>query len=128
MIPFKPVIEDPRPGAFLIEHPSEIYKSGKFKQAPWIVGLNTGDGALRAAGLVANPHLLEELDEDFNTLVPMSLEYEEYTDEIEDVTKKIREFYFGNKKLDESVKNELVNVSTILVTYLIMLTTFLTIT
>lgn len=50
MIPFKPVIEPNLEGAFLTEHPTDIIKSGKASDVPWITGLNTEDGVLRAAG------------------------------------------------------------------------------
>lgn len=50
MIPFKPVIEPRVEGAFLTEHPADIIKSGKSAQIPWVTGINTEDGALRAAG------------------------------------------------------------------------------
>lgn len=50
MIPFKPVVEPKVKDAFLTESPEVLVRSGKFAQVPWIVGLNTDDGALRAAG------------------------------------------------------------------------------
>lgn len=50
MIPFRPVVEPNLDGAFLAEDPEEIIKSGKVAQVPWITGINTEDGTLRAAG------------------------------------------------------------------------------
>lgn len=50
MIPFKPVIEAKVEGAFLTEHPADIIKAGKAAAVPWVTGINTEDGALRAAG------------------------------------------------------------------------------
>lgn len=50
MIPFRPVIEPNLEGAFLVEDPEEIIKSGRSAQVPWITGINTEDGTLRAAG------------------------------------------------------------------------------
>lgn len=51
MIPFKPVVEPSYKDAFMTKEPKEVFKSGDFNQVPWIVGLNTEDGALRVAGL-----------------------------------------------------------------------------
>lgn len=50
MIPFKPVIEPDLEGAFLTEHPVDIIKTGRAANVPWILGVNTDDGALRVAG------------------------------------------------------------------------------
>lgn len=50
MIPFKPVVEHKHDGAFLTEHPIDTIKKGKQANVPLVVGLNTEDGALRAAG------------------------------------------------------------------------------
>lgn len=50
MIPFKPTVEHPHPGAFLPAHPFEIIKSGNATKVPWMTGVNTEDGALRATG------------------------------------------------------------------------------
>lgn len=49
MIPFRPVIEPNSAGAFLAENPEDIIKSGRSAQVPWITGINTEDGTLRAA-------------------------------------------------------------------------------
>lgn len=50
MIPFKPVIEPKVENAFITEHPTVIIKSGKCAKVPWITGMNTEEGVLRAAG------------------------------------------------------------------------------
>ena len=46
-------------------------------------------------------------------LAPLSLLYEETCPEKlkDDVTKKIREFYLGDKNIDESTKSDLIDVS-----------------
>lgn len=50
MIPFRPVIEPPNTEhAFLPEDPEDVIKSGRSAQVPWITGINTEDGTLRAA-------------------------------------------------------------------------------
>ncbi|KAF2899651.1 hypothetical protein ILUMI_06511 [Ignelater luminosus] len=45
LIPFKPVIEPNIKGAFLTEHPIDIIKSGKAANIPFLLGLNSEDGA-----------------------------------------------------------------------------------
>ncbi|XP_967137.2 juvenile hormone esterase-like [Tribolium castaneum] len=112
MIPFKPTIEPATEGAFLVEHPSETMKKGTFSQVPWIVGLNTNDGALRAAGIFGNPYLIDELDDKFNEVVPISLLYDETSSRAKEVTNKIRKFYFGASKITESSRFDVVDMYT----------------
>lgn len=111
MIPFKPTIEPNSEGAFLVEHPAETLRKGTFSQVPWIVGLNSNDGALRAAGIFGNPHLIDELDEKFKEVVPISLLYDETSPKINEVTSQIRNFYFGTSKIDKNSRSEVVDVS-----------------
>lgn len=111
MIPFKPVIEPPHPGAFLTEHPADIIRSGKSPSVPLITGINTDDGALRAAGIFGNPHLVDELDQDFHRVAPISLLYDKTAHNVDFVSDKIREFYFGDRTIDFSTVQEVVDVS-----------------
>lgn len=111
MIPFKPVIELPHEGAFLTEHPADIIRSGRAPNIPFITGLNSEDGALRAAGLYGNPHLVEELNDDFNRIAPISLEYDQTAMNVDYCTEKIRKFYFGDNKIDNSSVAKVVDVS-----------------
>lgn len=110
MIPFKPTIESNHEGAFLIEHPAETIKSGKVN-IPLLVGLTTDDGALRAAGLFGNPHLIEEINNDFERTIPISLMYDKTAQNVDEVTKKIKKFYFKNKKITRDYLKDVVNVS-----------------
>ncbi|XP_063931967.1 juvenile hormone esterase-like isoform X2 [Zophobas morio] len=112
MIPFKPVVEPNLEGAFLVEHPIESMKEGRFAQVPWIVGLNTNDGALRAAGIFGNPHLIDELEEKFHEVVPVSLLYDEISPQVRLVTDRIRDFYFGGAKLNTSSRPDVVDMYT----------------
>ncbi|KAF2901295.1 hypothetical protein ILUMI_04893, partial [Ignelater luminosus] len=112
MIPFKPVIEPNVEGAFLTEHPTDIIKSGKASDVPWITGLNTEDGVLRAAAIYGNPHLVEDLDKDFNRVVSISLFYNETATNTDFIGKQIRKFYFGDKKIDNSTRFNVVDMYT----------------
>lgn len=49
MIPFKPVVEGKVEGAFLTEAPRDVARSGGLANVPWITGVVTQDGALKAA-------------------------------------------------------------------------------
>lgn len=55
--------------------------------------------------------LIKELNEDFYRVAPFAMEYHETTDKQDYVSKKIRDFYFGDRQIDESTKDEVTNVS-----------------
>lgn len=50
MIPFRPVIEPDHPGAFLAEDPIISVHKGNVADIPWMVGVNSEEGALKVAG------------------------------------------------------------------------------
>ncbi|KAF5307862.1 hypothetical protein FQR65_LT06594 [Abscondita terminalis] len=112
MIPFKPVIEPDLDGAFLIEHPSETIKSGRAAQVPWMTGITTEDGVLRAAAIFGNQHLMHELDEDFNKILPVSLFYKGTCSDQNYVSNKLREFYLGSKKIDNNTRFNVIDLYT----------------
>lgn len=113
MIPFKPVVEkmaDPE-DAFLPEHPEEAIKSGNIAAVPWITGLNSGDGALRVAAIYDDYKLVEDLNEKFDEIVPMSLFLQESSGDVTATARQIRRFYFGDTKIDNNTVFDVVNVS-----------------
>ncbi|KAF2902653.1 hypothetical protein ILUMI_03538 [Ignelater luminosus] len=110
-MPFRPVVEPNIEGAFITEHPIDIIRSGKSAKVPFITGINTEDGAIRSAGLYNNYSLIEELNRDFDRLAPMVFLYDNNPKK-DEITKKIRKFYFGSKDIDNSTKTELTNLFT----------------
>lgn len=110
MIPFKPVIEPPHPGAFMEKHPFDIIKSGEASLKPTIFGVTSSEGALRAASIFGVPNLLEEFDKNFDRIVPISLLYDLTCEEQTKITKQIRQFYFGESKINNSSREQVTNV------------------
>ncbi|XP_015600279.1 venom carboxylesterase-6 [Cephus cinctus] len=114
MIPFRPVIEPDHPGAFLKEDPAVSLKAGRIADIPWMTGITSHEGALRVAGLLGlnDGELARKLNDDFMTIAPMSLLYRDKcpADRIENVTKSIREFYFGDRPIDQSTKFDLIDL------------------
>lgn len=49
---YRLVIEQNRTGAFMVEDPKVIWKSGRFKHIPWMTGVVQNEGAVRAAGMI----------------------------------------------------------------------------
>ncbi|KAF2902649.1 hypothetical protein ILUMI_03534 [Ignelater luminosus] len=111
IIPFKPVIEPSIEGAFIVEDPIDTIKSGKSAQIPFITGVTTEEGAIRSAGLSSDANLLEELNKNFDKLAPIIFMYEDNPKK-DEVSKKIRNYYFGDKNIDDSTKGELTNLFT----------------
>lgn len=121
MIPFKPVIEHEHDGAFLTQHPREIIKNGEIAQIPWITGITSSEGVLRTAAIISDIRLMDELDERFDKLIPMSLMYEKTSTNPEFVTKALKEFYFNNGSVAASPRERLIDVSIISVVFRSML-------
>ncbi|XP_023016954.2 esterase E4 isoform X1 [Leptinotarsa decemlineata] len=111
MIPFKPSVEPKHEGAFLPDHPLNLIKSGQSMDVPIIVGLNTEDGSLKVAGY-ENFNLTSEFDERFDELVPISFGFDRYVENTDTITRNLRKFYFGNKKIDSSTIGDVVNLYT----------------
>lgn len=57
-----------------------------------------------------NADTIQELDENFNKLVPLSLMYDKIVNNTNSVTKKLKEYYFNNEKLDKSKIYDLIHV------------------
>lgn len=53
---------------------------------------------------------MEELDANFNKIVPISFFYDNL-DHAEAISKRIREFYFADRKIDNETREDVVHVS-----------------
>ncbi|XP_028982057.1 esterase E4-like [Diachasma alloeum] len=107
-MPFRPVKESNHSGAFLTEEPGELMKRGEFSDVPWLSGVNANEGSMYTVGLYSSPHQedVKRLNDEFVELIPISLEmnpdYPRTT--LEAISRKIRQYYFGNKTIDESTR------------------------
>ncbi|XP_065091095.1 esterase E4-like [Ochlerotatus camptorhynchus] len=104
---FRPVIEDAfSDDSIITEPPEKILKSFDTIKMPLINGCTDGEGIL---GIMLIQKRLKEFDQESDRLVPQLLgnlpDLEKRT-----LGKEIRQFYFGNKKIDKSSLNELCNV------------------
>lgn len=55
--------------------------------------------------------MLKQLNNDFNTAVSVSLYYKYTSPNVEDVSKKLKEFYFGGDAIDESSIGNMTDVN-----------------
>lgn len=65
---------------------------------------------ISVSAIFGNPHLLQELDENFEKIAPISLFVDHVKDPAE-LSRKIREFYFGDKQIDNTTREGVVDVS-----------------
>ncbi|XP_029664942.1 venom carboxylesterase-6-like [Formica exsecta] len=109
MIPFKPVIEPKHVGAFLTEDPLISVRQGRLADIPWMMGITSEEGSLKVAGIYGRDlgEHVKKLNSDFHNVALLSLLYEERygirdTQFRDEMSAKIRAFYFGNKDIDQS--------------------------
>ncbi|KAF2879713.1 hypothetical protein ILUMI_26463 [Ignelater luminosus] len=102
VMPFRPVIERGIDGAFLPTHPSEILKSGKAAEIPFMTGITTEDGCSRSPGFFGNPEIIKDFNIDFNAAAPLVFLYHDTSSNPNYVTEKIKSYYFKNQTLTNS--------------------------
>lgn len=112
----RPAIEPDHPGAFIKEEPAQSLKSGRIADVPWLAGTNSHEGALVVAGIygLTDGDYVKLLDEKFMEIAPRALLYDDTCPEksIHNVTKSIREFYLGDKKIDEATRWTVIDMFT----------------
>uniref|UniRef100_A0A1Y1LUC1 Carboxylic ester hydrolase n=1 Tax=Photinus pyralis TaxID=7054 RepID=A0A1Y1LUC1_PHOPY len=104
---FAPIVEPNIRGAFLPDHPLNILKEGKHAPVPWIAGVNSEEGILRVALIYKKENLVKELDENFSEI--MSITFNDQS-KIQESSKLIRDFYFGNHKINNNTMFNLINM------------------
>lgn len=122
--PFGPVIESkpsPKYLQFLHEAPFELMMSGRMRRVPWMVGVADAEGIYPAGNFIANEAELKKLDEEFDELVPLLLDYYHTVDESQRlaVTRKIRKEYFGDKKINKDTAKEIIKVRQIKLNFIL---------
>lgn len=95
---FKPVVEEESDEAFLTMNPLELLKTSKIK-SPMILGLNNGDGMTMTSTYRKNK--FQMFDNDYVKLVPISLNLDPNSEEAQQLSKEIKQFYFGDHPIDE---------------------------
>uniref|UniRef100_A0A348G5Z4 Carboxylic ester hydrolase n=1 Tax=Odontomachus monticola TaxID=613454 RepID=A0A348G5Z4_ODOMO len=113
MIPFRPVIEPNHPGAFLSENPIISAKHGHIADIPWMTGITSEEGSLRVPNIYGDKsNSVKQLNDEFKTIIPISLLFGEKCPKSmhDEITSKIRKFYFGDRAIDESTRFQLIDM------------------
>ncbi|XP_059482440.1 carboxylic ester hydrolase-like [Neocloeon triangulifer] len=114
--PFGPVVEINPPEkypAFLYHPPANTLLSGMARRIPWMVGTVESEGLYPVASFIDNEEELKRLDEEFDELVPFLLDFNHTVKETDRlmVTRKIRQEYFGDKKVSKETTKELIKMA-----------------
>nr|QDF58022.1 carboxylesterase [Laodelphax striatellus] len=102
--PFGPVVEpENADNAFLPHHPSIAIKS-TISKVSWLAGLTSAEGLYPGAEFVENEDFLKELDINWTEMAPHLLDYNYTVDSstIDEVSNKIKKFYFCGKPINDS--------------------------
>ncbi|KAF5307861.1 hypothetical protein FQR65_LT06593 [Abscondita terminalis] len=112
MIPFKPVIEEECDDAFLTDEPANIIKLNNVAKVPMIIGFTSEDGAFKTAYLFKQSKLINELNRNFNRIAPFLLVYHESTSHQDEISEKVQQLYFGDRKIDQDSKTAFTDMIT----------------
>lgn len=101
---FVPTLETvKKEDTFLTENPRALYTSGKLaNRVPLLLGVTSGEGALRTARFDAMPELIPLIDEEWDTIGPKLISMEPFPGQ-EETLEKIRQYYFGEHKFTEDL-------------------------
>uniref|UniRef100_A0A0C9QW23 ESTF_1 protein n=2 Tax=Fopius arisanus TaxID=64838 RepID=A0A0C9QW23_9HYME len=113
-LPFRAVIEFSNPGAFLTDEPGKLMERGEFADVAWLNGVNANEGALAAGALYASPNQtnVRRLNNEFTELAPLAngLDRDCSTSLLDDITRRMRQFYFGDRQIDDSTRMNVVDM------------------
>ncbi|KAK9883519.1 hypothetical protein WA026_001695 [Henosepilachna vigintioctopunctata] len=108
---WKPVIEeDFGQERFLTDHPIKLIMEGKFQKLPIMSGITAEEFGYKSIDMLRNPEMLQQLDEQWEKLAPIVFLYERNTEWSKAISKGLRSFYFGDKKIDNSTQLQLSNL------------------
>ncbi|XP_011297876.1 uncharacterized protein [Fopius arisanus] len=112
---FKPVIEPEHPGAFFIEEPLDTLRNGRMADVPWLNGVNANEGSLAVAPLfgLQGSQGVQFIDQQFSAIIPYILIFDESCspEQQQDVAAKLRRFYFGDQRIDELTRFNLIDLN-----------------
>lgn len=109
---FMPVIEkdNHKDEVFIPEKPTDIIKSGKFNKVPLIIGVTSREGLFIVPDLMEHSSWYHSLTVDLEPLISVNLKIPKGTEEIKEITQKVKEFYFGDKPVSRETWPQLVDV------------------
>ncbi|PNF42127.1 Esterase FE4 [Cryptotermes secundus] len=111
--PFLPTTDTASGGeVFLPAPPRELLDSGTLSTVPMIAGVTSHEGILALNVLKEHPESLDILDKEFERAIPEDFPVVRNTNKSQEISHKIRKFYFGNKRVSEETLLQFVNMIT----------------
>ncbi|XP_025830548.1 venom carboxylesterase-6-like, partial [Agrilus planipennis] len=110
--PFGVVVDKWSKNPILPDHPIKILESGKVKNLPWIFSMTESEGLYPAAEFVSNSRFLQEIQEQWDTLLPHILDFNHTlcSEKLNPVAQEIRDYYFKDKPISENSFSTLVKL------------------
>lgn len=109
---YRPVIETQPNGAFMVEHPSIMWSRGTFKHIPFMTGIVPNEGNVRAAAILTNKELLDDLNANLEKLLPKLMEITPaQSANMPRIVKRLKEYYLnGSNIIKQSNEQGFLNV------------------
>ncbi|XP_063218438.1 uncharacterized protein LOC134528616 [Bacillus rossius redtenbacheri] len=95
------------PAAFLPDTPRNLLESGRFAKVPYIIGITSSEKIGMVLMRMSSPKRSEV---DFMSMVPIDLINEITAEKSKEVAEHLKEFYFGDKQLNDDTIMQLVNM------------------
>jgi len=114
LIPFKPVAEPTgMQDVFMPADPLQLLQQGT-QYVPWLTGINSGDGALKAAPIYEREELVAELNSEFERVAPITMFYGEVSSPkvAAEISQRIRAFYFDQQPIGNETLHKVVDMYT----------------
>lgn len=98
--------------AFMTKSPIELLSSGNFSKVPYISGYNSEDGIFYADYAQMHKGHIENLNKNFQFVVPMDMNYPINSSESLEMAAKIKKFYFKDKELNDKTMEDFIDLYT----------------
>ncbi|CAH1135617.1 unnamed protein product [Ceutorhynchus assimilis] len=96
---------------FLTDHPITLIKNNKIlTKVPFMTGVTKDEFGQRALIVLNNQTLLDRLNNEWYETAPIPFLYERNTSYSRVISKGLKEFYFNNKKIDNSQEDNLAHL------------------
>ncbi|XP_047112137.1 juvenile hormone esterase-like [Schistocerca piceifrons] len=105
MAQFRPVVEKKSEDSFLSDNPLNLKPHSAI---PWLVGVNSEEGAVFTGAFVEYNTMLEDLDRNSDKLFPVCFAYQT-SPRAKLITERIRDFYFSSNPLTVSGSTDMIS-------------------
>uniref|UniRef100_A0AB38ZEG3 Carboxylic ester hydrolase n=1 Tax=Oncocephalus sp. TaxID=2944721 RepID=A0AB38ZEG3_9HEMI len=105
-IVFTPTIDVNSSNPFLPVNPNEAEPA----PVPWMVGCDSLEGIIRSGVFLRFPVFLDDFDKNFNRAAPPAMFYDHTANKPDEMTNKIRKFYFGDQSITLSLFQNLTDM------------------